>query len=160
MKLKNLFTEDRAVSPVIGVILMVAITVILAAVIGTFVIGLGDDIGATTPQASFDAEFDSEDDVVSFTHRSGDRVSAGDANLTASGVDFVVGSTNSGENIEGDTVTSNSANVDTDLRAGSTVSVELQEVSEDTTDGTVSLVFDDGDRSSTLKTIDIERDNE
>lgn len=36
--------EDRAVSPVIGVILMVAITVILAAVIGTFVLGLGDSV--------------------------------------------------------------------------------------------------------------------
>lgn len=36
--------EDRAVSPVIGVILMVAITVILAAVIGTFVLGLGDNV--------------------------------------------------------------------------------------------------------------------
>lgn len=32
------------VSPVIGVILMVAITVILAAVIGTFVLALGDDL--------------------------------------------------------------------------------------------------------------------
>ena len=36
--------DDRAVSPVIGVILMVAITVILAAVIGTFVLGLGDSV--------------------------------------------------------------------------------------------------------------------
>ncbi|OYR83179.1 type IV pilin [Halorubrum ezzemoulense] len=45
--------EDRAVSPVIGVILMVAITVILAAVIGTFVLGLGDQLGDTAPQASF-----------------------------------------------------------------------------------------------------------
>jgi flagellin-like protein len=36
--------EDRGVSPVIGVILMVAITVILAAVIGAFVLGLGDDL--------------------------------------------------------------------------------------------------------------------
>ena len=47
MKLKNLFGEtddSRAVSPVIGVILMVAITVILAAVIGTFVLGLGDSV--------------------------------------------------------------------------------------------------------------------
>jgi flagellin-like protein len=38
MNLKHLLTadeENRAVSPVIGVILMVAITVILAAVIGT-----------------------------------------------------------------------------------------------------------------------------
>lgn len=34
---------SRAVSPVIGVILMVAITVILAAVIGTFVLNLGDN---------------------------------------------------------------------------------------------------------------------
>lgn len=37
-------SDDRAVSPVIGVILMVAITVILAAVIGTFVLGLGDSV--------------------------------------------------------------------------------------------------------------------
>ena len=42
--------DDRAVSPVIGVILMVAITVILAAVIGTFVLQLGDDVQAN-PQA-------------------------------------------------------------------------------------------------------------
>jgi len=36
--------QQEAVSPVIGVILMVAITVILAAVIGTFVLGLGDQV--------------------------------------------------------------------------------------------------------------------
>ncbi len=54
MKPSNLFnSDDRAVSPVIGVILMVAITVILAAVIGTFVLGLGDSLGDTAPQASF-----------------------------------------------------------------------------------------------------------
>ena len=38
------FGDDRAVSPVIGVILMVAITVILAAVIATFVLDLGDQV--------------------------------------------------------------------------------------------------------------------
>mgnify|MGYP002277705049 CR=1 FL=1 len=48
MKPSNLFNnDDRGVSPVIGVILMVAITVILAAVIGTFVLGLGDQIGGS-----------------------------------------------------------------------------------------------------------------
>jgi flagellin-like protein len=41
MQLKQLFTDDDAVSPVIGVILMVAITVILAAVIGAFVLDIG-----------------------------------------------------------------------------------------------------------------------
>ena len=50
--METLNSDDRAVSPVIGVILMVAITVILAAVIGTFVLGLGDSISESTPQAS------------------------------------------------------------------------------------------------------------
>ena len=48
MNFKTAFQDsDRAVSPVIGVILMVAITVILAAVIGTFVLGLGDQLGGS-----------------------------------------------------------------------------------------------------------------
>ena len=50
-------TNDDAVSPVIGVILMVAITVILAAVIGTFVLGLGDNVQETpTAGVSVDEE--------------------------------------------------------------------------------------------------------
>ena len=59
MKPSNLFnSDDRAVSPVIGVILMVAITVILAAVIGTFVLGLGDSLGDNQPTAQIDASID------------------------------------------------------------------------------------------------------
>ena len=57
-KLSGLFNsegEDRGVSPVIGVILMVAITVILAAVIGAFVLGLGDDLGSSGPTAQINA---------------------------------------------------------------------------------------------------------
>jgi flagellin-like protein len=46
---------NRAVSPVIGVILMVAITVILAAVIGAFVLEIGDQ-QETAPSTSFDSE--------------------------------------------------------------------------------------------------------
>lgn len=53
---------DRAVSPVIGVILMVAITVILAAVIGTFVLDLGQSTGQVAPQASIMVS-DAEDAV-------------------------------------------------------------------------------------------------
>jgi flagellin-like protein len=51
-KLKQFVAEKRAVSPVIGVVLMVAVVVILAAVIGAFVLGLGGQ-QQTTPQASF-----------------------------------------------------------------------------------------------------------
>ena len=42
--------NDRGVSPVVGVILMVAVTVILAAVIGTFVLDLGSNT-EQNPQA-------------------------------------------------------------------------------------------------------------
>ncbi|MEA1944511.1 MAG: type IV pilin N-terminal domain-containing protein [Euryarchaeota archaeon] len=45
---KNIRKEESAVSPVIGVILMVAITVILAAVIGAFVFGMGPSEKAPT----------------------------------------------------------------------------------------------------------------
>jgi flagellin-like protein len=61
-RLDNLFdsSEDRAVSPVIGVILMVAITVILATVIGTLVLDIGNQTGDTVPSVSAsiqDADF-------------------------------------------------------------------------------------------------------
>ncbi len=48
--LKKFVKDPEAVSPVIGVILMVAITVILAAIIAAFVLGLGAGPGVT-PQA-------------------------------------------------------------------------------------------------------------
>jgi len=54
--LKQFVADDDAVSPVIGVILMVAITVILAAVIGTFVLGLGQQVGDTAPSASVNVQ--------------------------------------------------------------------------------------------------------
>ena len=73
MKLPNPFnSDDRAVSPVIGVILMVAITVILAAVIGTFVLGLGDSLGDNQPSAQLSVTA-SGDELV-FDHNGGDRI--------------------------------------------------------------------------------------
>jgi flagellin-like protein len=56
MNIREFVAEEDAVSPVIGVILMVAITVILAAVIGTFVLGLGGNV-SSAPQAQFSYNF-------------------------------------------------------------------------------------------------------
>jgi flagellin-like protein len=58
MRIRNLLRDDGAVSPVIGVILMVAITVILAAVIASFVLGLG---GQTAVAPTADFQFDYND---------------------------------------------------------------------------------------------------
>jgi len=54
---KEYLPDDSAVSPVIGVILMVAITVILAAVIGTFVTGIGSEV-QESPQAGVTFDYD------------------------------------------------------------------------------------------------------
>jgi flagellin-like protein len=69
MEFTNLFTDEDAVSPVIGVILMVAITVILAAVIGAFVLGIGSS-QEKAPQASLDFSYDSG--TVDITHDGGE----------------------------------------------------------------------------------------
>jgi flagellin-like protein len=53
--MKSINSQNKAVSPVIGVILMVAITVILAAVIGTFVLGLGSG-QSTNPTAGVNVD--------------------------------------------------------------------------------------------------------
>ena len=80
MNIKQLLAEKRAVSPVIGVILMVAITVILAAVIGTFVLGLGESV-QSTPQAKF--AFDYQNSNLTVTHEGGDAISAEELSVTA-----------------------------------------------------------------------------
>ncbi|WP_148414254.1 type IV pilin [Haloferax sp. KTX1] len=83
MDIKNFLSESRAVSPVIGVILMVAITVILAAVIGTFVLGLGDQVGDTAPQASFTFDHERSTGNLTITHESGAAIDP--ARVTISG---------------------------------------------------------------------------
>jgi len=83
-KLKAVLDDDRGVSPVIGVILMVAITVILAAVIGTFVLGLGDSL-QQAPQAQLDAEEDGG--ALDISHNGGDAIAVGDIRITVEGAD-------------------------------------------------------------------------
>jgi len=98
MKLKQLLDDDDAVSPVIGVILMVAITVILAAVIATFVLGLGEQVSNTAPQASFSFQFDGDlnesdadisdgtaaDGVLEMTHSGGATLDPDNVGVTGS----------------------------------------------------------------------------
>ncbi|MBC9985747.1 type IV pilin [Haloferax sp. Atlit-47N] len=102
MKLKQLFEDDDAVSPVIGVILMVAITVILAAVIGTFVLGLGEQT-ATAPQASFSFDYENnsagassgdgvQGDVLKITHESGSQIAAERLSVSVTGATDGTGS--------------------------------------------------------------------
>jgi len=107
MNIKRIFREDDAVSPVIGVILMVAITVILAAVIGTFVLGLGDQVQSDSPQASFTFDFTDTtrdvgsstyvaDDTVTVVHDGGDAIPATRLSFVANGAEGNWSSTTTG----------------------------------------------------------------
>ena len=86
MQFKQLLKDDDAVSPVIGVILMVAITVILAAVIGTFVLGLGEQVQDNAPNSQFQFDYTNNgqtgNDELEVKHKSGPNVE--DTRLTAS----------------------------------------------------------------------------
>jgi FlaG/FlaF family flagellin (archaellin) len=66
---------------------MVAITVILAAVIGTFVLGLGDQVSESAPQAQFTFDYSGgpTDGNVTVTHDGGDSIEAADLNISVSG---------------------------------------------------------------------------
>jgi flagellin-like protein len=101
MQLKQLFTDDDAVSPVIGVILMVAITVILAAVIGTFVLGIGSG-QEKAPQVSFDYSNTSATGnySVEMTHASGDNIDPGNIELRGTAMDANLGLASNSSAIE------------------------------------------------------------
>ncbi len=152
MDFKQLFDDDRAVSPVIGVILMVAITVILAAVIGTFVLGLGDQVQSTTPQASFGFETADDKKDVIVTHESGDTIEASALKVMSQSTEF---NTTEVPDSPDTSMTWATATGDEEVSAGSTVTLNGD-------DGTVSgasfagdtirVVYDspDSDSSSTL----------
>ncbi|KKH46403.1 type IV pilin [Methanosarcina sp. 1.H.A.2.2] len=75
MDLKKIFRNDRAVSPVIGVVLMVAITVILAAAIGSSVFGQGP--AKSAPQANIDIKafnLSGTTGTLKFEHLGGDPI--------------------------------------------------------------------------------------
>jgi len=136
----NILTDDDAVSPVIGVILMVAITVILAAVIAAFALSFADSGQSNAPQVSFDSDYDANTDNVTVTVQSGDSFDATQVTFT------------------GDVDTEDDWTRFSDATPASpTVSAgDSAEVSVDGSDYVVELVWeaDDGGESSIIRTLE------
>jgi flagellin-like protein len=92
-------SQDRGVSPVIAVILMVAITVILASVVGAFVLDMTNKLSQSPPTAQFefeqtnqtfvDADGSGEEwkqlRVVNITHTGGEQIDAKNIEVTING---------------------------------------------------------------------------
>ena len=146
MKFIKLFTADdskRAVSPVIGVILMVAITVILAAVIGTFVLGLGDQVQQTSPNAQWDWDEGSSggNPTLDLIHQGGDSVNVDRLEVS-----------NSGSNIDKTCTSTSDGWGSSEVTAGTTCNVVTG--GGTSVAGTYRLIWtaEGGGQSSTLST--------
>lgn len=124
MDIKTLLQDDDAVSPVIGVILMVAITVILAAVIASFVLGLGDQAGQAAPTVSITCDLDGSDGTI--THDGGDTIDYN--NLDIKNPDVSISSTST-EISAGD-----------EIHSGTEVKEGTQLVWEDPDGGSTSVI--------------------
>jgi len=103
MKVLALATDENAVSSTLGVVLLVSVTVILAAIFGAFAFGLVGNEAA--PNAEFDYDFNGSGDGVAVSHAGGDTVDAGrlsfgsgwDENATPTNCEFVSGDVSSGD---------------------------------------------------------------
>jgi len=120
---------ERAVSPVIGVILMVAITVILAAVIASFVLGLGD---TDDPAPNIVVEDETTNDSFELS------ITSGDSDADANSLEVVAG-----EDSEA-WVDFEDASADENLGAGQTINVS-DEHEDLSSDEEVLLIWDGDD---------------
>jgi flagellin-like protein len=137
MQIKEILNDDRAVSPVIGVILMVAITVILAAVIGTFVLGLGDQVSQTTPSSSFQFNYDRVDggeDTLTIAHNGGDTLTASEVRVAISGAASNGSVTDSNINSQHDFANLSTIGTNGEISAGTTATIN-----QDNLEGTQSV---------------------
>jgi len=145
MKGKHLFTDDdRGVSPVIGVILMVAITVILAAVIASFVIGLGDDNQTTAPTTSFDADYDSgSPNTLTISMQSGESLNSDDV--------YIRGSVDGSTDIDASWTSLRSGGA-SDLSSGNSITLDNSNgPAEPSGDYDVTVVWEDPDSDQSFE---------
>ncbi|MFC7139567.1 type IV pilin N-terminal domain-containing protein [Halosimplex aquaticum] len=158
MQIKQLLEEDDAVSPVIGVILMVAITVILAAVIASFVLGLGNQTQQGAPTATIGMNYEqlgtnggTEVGILTLSHDGGQTLQASNLYVRGSGLA-------SNKDVMGDGTTTENANIastgswtqyygsNSEVKSGQTLTVGVKSNYD------VKVVWEsaEGDTSSTL----------
>lgn len=88
MQVTALFTDDDAVSSVVSTVLMVAITIILVAVIGSFVLDLGGAVGEAPPSARLsvvEQQVGGGSTSVLISHEGGDTLQQSQVTVTVNG---------------------------------------------------------------------------
>jgi FlaG/FlaF family flagellin (archaellin) len=156
MDARTLYTDESAVSQVIGVVLMVGITVLLAATAGTFFMGIGDEQPDKAPQVA--VQFDYENpttgsDSLTVVHNGGDTVPAAQLEIVVTGASDGTGTIDARKTW----AELGSYAPQDDIAAGQAVVVDASTLGESGLDlegATVEVVWvpADGSRSFTLGT--------
>jgi flagellin-like protein len=114
--------NDRAVSPVIGVVVMVAITVLLVGTAGAFFFGFSDQsVESSQPTAVFEFEADiaSGSDAVTVKHTSGESIDTDNLYVDVEGAQCSAGGSPDGRYSVADDFSIGAS----EMRAGMTVQV-------------------------------------
>lgn len=150
------FDRTRGVSPVVGVVLLVAIVVILASTVGVFVLGLAEENQTTTPTVVIDAESGESsrgDDILTLTVESGDVIDTENLDVRLKGARH--GSSPDATDINQDEIDNE---IGSELRAGESFVVGPDTTTAsggsglDLSDATVRFVWEDGGSSDVLWT--------
>lgn len=135
-----MLADDRAVSPVVGVAILIAITVILAAVIGGVVLGLNTS-SAEAPQASLQFEYEDDTETLTIIHTGGDKLSSDEVIVRGEAVD------------DGSGTYGSEVDLPADIGSGERTSVQADNI-----DQQVAVVWQDADSNEefVLNTYDID----
>ena len=148
--IRGLLVEEDAVSPVIGVILMVAVTVVLSAAIGAFVLDIGNAVTEQQPNAVIEFELapDGSPDTVTLRHTGGDELETDTLRVTVDGtVAWDAGS-------PGSDFTDGSGEWDDGVTSGDELVIQEDSNGGIVASSSVELLWQDGQRSSILASND------
>lgn len=142
MNYRDLLTDDDAMTPVIGIILMVAITVILAAVTATMVLGFGAD-ESVSPNPSFEVTHFEDDAELEIAIRAGDSFHADQVEVEFEDEDNSV--TGYWHEFDGDIDEDAMAGSGDDIRLGSDAGDADHDFDVDGTSWTVEIFWENED---------------
>ncbi len=145
-------TGNRGLSPVVGIVLLIGITIILGATAASFFVGLSDDNLETAPAAKFTFEYESSSgsDNVTIRHANGDVIPADQTYVALEGANCVGGT----DDPDGEYNLADDFNLPGDeMKSGMTVQIRPH-LDHDTTTSR-DLCVDNGDLDLSSATVDI-----
>jgi FlaG/FlaF family flagellin (archaellin) len=147
MRVRNLATDEAAVSSVIAVVLMVALTIVLAASVGVFVLGIGQEATnqAGTPNVKYATEYVNESGTgtLSISVKGGDTVKA-------ENIEVIVGGKTAWKDGSPEGEFSDGSGWSAEIKSGDTLTLEADDPADVSAGDRLMIVWKNGDTSTIL----------